>query len=55
MRLSVRVLCAVMGLVCMLGIFATPRATAQVAGQNVNMVSGTKWPNGDPFLQRQND
>lgn len=26
-----------------------------VPGQNVNMVSGTKWPGGDPFLQRQNE
>ncbi|MGH9369280.1 MAG: sialidase family protein, partial [Thermoanaerobaculia bacterium] len=24
-------------------------------GQNVNMVSGTQWPGGDPFLQRQNE
>jgi hypothetical protein len=34
------------------------RANAQgppVAGQNVNMVSGTQWPGGDPFLQRQNE
>src|SRR5512143_21564 len=30
-------------------------ATAQVAGPNVNMVSGTTWPDGDPFLQRQNE
>src|SRR2546427_10693043 len=22
---------------------------------NVNMVSGTQWPTGDPFLQRQNE
>ena len=28
---------------------------AQVPGPNVNMVSGTKWPGGDPFLQRQNE
>ncbi|HET8922505.1 MAG TPA: kelch repeat-containing protein, partial [Candidatus Acidoferrum sp.] len=28
---------------------------AQVTGQNVNMVSGTNWTNGDPFLQRQNE
>src|SRR5438309_2563209 len=28
---------------------------AQVAGQNINMVSGTNWPAGDPFLQRQNE
>jgi hypothetical protein len=32
-----------------------PPVVAQVAGQNVNMVSGTKWPTGDPFLQRQNE
>ena len=30
-------------------------ADGQVAGQNVNMVSGTDWANGDPFLQRQNE
>jgi len=24
-------------------------------GRNVNMVSGTKWPTGDPYLQRQNE
>lgn len=30
-------------------------AFAQVAGQNINMVSGTTWPAGDPFLQRQNE
>src|SRR5246127_3439850 len=35
--------------------FMTSPATAQVAGQNVNMVSGTSWPGGDPFLQRQNE
>jgi hypothetical protein len=32
-----------------------PAAKAQVTGQNVNMVSGTQWPTGDPFLQRQNE
>jgi hypothetical protein len=26
-----------------------------IAGSNVNMVSGTTWPGGDPFLQRQNE
>jgi len=25
------------------------------AGANVNMVSGTDWTTGDPFLQRQNE
>jgi hypothetical protein len=29
--------------------------SAQVVGENVNMVSGTEWPGGDPFLQRQNE
>lgn len=28
---------------------------AQLVGENVNMVSGTEWPGGDPFLQRQNE
>lgn len=30
-------------------------ASAQIPGRNVNMVSGTDWPGGDPFLQRQNE
>jgi len=30
-------------------------AQGPVAGSNVNMVSGTVWPDGDPFLQRQNE
>jgi Putative Ig domain len=30
-------------------------ALGQSAGDNVNMVSGTGWTNGDPFLQRQNE
>ncbi len=28
---------------------------AQTPGPNVNMVSGTTWPDGDPYLQRQNE
>src|SRR5436305_14611425 len=35
-------------------LFALP-AVAQIPGRNVNMVSGSKWPDGDPFLQRQNE
>jgi len=43
-------------LTALLALFAAaPAALAQVAGTNVNMVSGTKWPTGDPFLQRQNE
>ena len=32
-------------------VFAAP----PVVGPNVNMVSGTKWPEGDPFLTKQNE
>jgi streptogramin lyase len=38
-------------IVCLLG--AT--ALGQEPGQNVNMVSGTVWPYGDPFLERQDE
>src|SRR6201981_1616394 len=39
------------------GMASVQNAQAQgpTPGQNVNMVSGTKWPGGDPFLQRQNE
>jgi len=30
-------------------------ARGRIAGESVNMVSGTAWPGGDPFLQRQNE
>jgi len=33
----------------------TVSSVAQVAGQNINMVSGTQYPGGDPYLQRQNE
>ena len=35
--------------------FVAPVVRGQSAGPNVNMVSGTGWTNGDPFLQRQNE
>jgi len=35
--------------------FTAIPAKGQTPGDNVNMVSGTKWPGGDPFLQRQNE
>src|SRR4051794_9703654 len=28
---------------------------AQIAGRNINVVAGTQWPIGDPFLQRQDE
>ena len=34
---------------------AAGQSTAVVPGPNVNMVSGMQWPEGDPFLQRQNE
>jgi len=36
-------------------LLAAAPGQAQIVGQNVNMVSGTQWPGGDPFLQRQNE
>ncbi len=36
-------------------VFFSAGAYAQVPGQSVNMVTGTGWPGGDPFLQRQNE
>jgi uncharacterized protein YjbI with pentapeptide repeats len=38
-----------------LATVATPLAQQVITGRNVNMVSGTKWPDGDPYLQRQNE
>lgn len=32
-----------------------PVCIAQTPGQNINMVSGTSFPTGDPYLQRQNE
>jgi hypothetical protein len=42
-------------LTILLAGFAAPILRGQSAGPNVNMVSGTGWTNGDPFLQRQNE
>ena len=40
---------------CAFAVCCVSSAAAQVAGQNINMVSGTNWPAGDPYLQRQNE
>jgi len=45
-------------LAALVPVFTEPAAAqvqAPTPGQNVNMVSGTQWPGGDPFLQRQNE
>lgn len=46
-----------LGMSLLAGLACAQAAWAQgpTPGQNVNMVSGTKWPGGDPFLQRQNE
>src|SRR5438045_705852 len=49
-RISATSLCILLSLP---GAFA--QLPSPVVGPNVNMVSGTSWPNGDPFLQRQNE
>jgi hypothetical protein len=54
-KMCVRTLCSILVLVLIGALWLSPTATAQVAGTNVNMVSGTTWPTGDPFLQRQNE
>jgi len=41
-----------LAVVCLL---AASAVHAQQVGTNVNMVTGTQWPGGDPFLQRQNE
>jgi alpha-tubulin suppressor-like RCC1 family protein/uncharacterized protein YjbI with pentapeptide repeats len=39
-----------------LGLLVAPESVrAQIAGDSVNMVTGTEWPGGDPYLQRQNE
>jgi hypothetical protein len=38
-----------------LSLWAIGSLHAQQVGTNVNMVTGTQWPGGDPFLQRQNE
>lgn len=43
------------GLLIFSAAVTTAPALAQVAGQSVNMVTGTQWPGGDPFLERQNE
>src|SRR3954465_10334762 len=39
----------------LLFVAASFAAFSQTPGQNTNMVSGTQYPGGDPYLQRQNE
>ena len=45
---------AILSLVASVAV-SPARAQTSLAGNNVNMVSGTDWTTGDPFLQRQNE
>jgi uncharacterized protein YjbI with pentapeptide repeats len=40
---------------CVTLLCVTAYAQGPTPGQNINMVSGTTFPDGDPFLQRQNE
>jgi parallel beta-helix repeat protein len=43
-------------LIALQGLVSSAAAQSVVnVGPNVNMVAGTHWPDGDPFLQRQNE
>jgi len=42
------------GIIIAVGIALTT-ISAQIPGRNVNMVAGNTWPDGDPYLQRQNE
>ncbi len=47
--------CSSLGSLVTLSLLGAGLAAAQVASRSVNMVAGTDWPGGDPFLQRQNE
>src|SRR5215204_4710365 len=42
------------GFIIAVGLAVTT-ISAQIPGRNVNMVAGNTWPDGDPYLQRQNE
>ncbi len=44
-----------LGLAVAAALWSGASLLAQIPGRNVNMVAGTEWPGGDPFLQRQNE
>ncbi len=44
-----------LGLTAAVALWSGASLLAQIPGRNVNMVAGTEWPGGDPFLQRQNE
>ena len=55
LRSSRRLYLGALAGVCLVVVGASVALRAQIPGRNVNMVAGTEWPGGDPFLQRQNE
>src|SRR5687768_9927455 len=51
-RISAAVLLA---LLAAIGVRLSAQQQQPVASSNINMVSGTTFPDGDPYLQRQNE
>jgi alpha-tubulin suppressor-like RCC1 family protein len=50
-----RFLWPILSIVCATLFCTAAYAQGPTPGQNVNMVSGITWPDGDPFLQRQDE
>ena len=50
-----RLLALVIGAFVVIAPAAVVFAQQLVTSRNVNMVAGTRWPDGDPYLQRQNE
>ena len=54
-RISTATLVCGLVVACVIGAERVSAQLGPIPGQSVNMVSGTEWPDGDPFLQRQNE
>src|SRR5438034_3041833 len=52
---QLRIFAKLLGILLILASSASAQLPSPIVGPNVNMVSGTSWPDGDPFLQRQNE
>ena len=50
-----RLLYPVLVFLCFPFLRSSAQVVGAVPGQNINMVSGTGFPGGDPYLQRQNE
>ena len=55
MKTGMLAFCAASVLILSWSASAQNPAPPQVPARNINMLSGTTWPSGDPFLERQNE